>query len=282
MSKEEVVSSFIMCIVCGLVLIGFTIAWFSNSDSTTVTGLEMEAVEMGHVKVALESGGKDISELPEGERAADFGVAAFTNLEADELAPGAFGEVNFYVTPVNTRVEACSIMSQLRITQDGSSFYPTVLEEAAGVGVENDASDSGTDADMESEALGGGTDVEGEAPEDGTELTMEALYELAQEHIEIYYKDDNGNLILFENVPYLLTWTEEERANAATVDDLEKKVTFYWKWHYTYPFTEDELTGEGALTEKQQEEKLLAYDIEDMTIGNNILGMKYYFTFTAR
>ena len=65
-----------------------------------------------------------------------------------------------------------------------------------------------------------------------------------------------------------IKWAENELT-------AEKQVDIYWKWHYEYPFTDND----SDLTEEQRAEKVLMYDKEDAVIGNNISEMRFHFKF---
>lgn len=258
MRVEEVVSSFIMFIVSGLVLVGFTIAWYTNNHIPAVTGMYMSAADMGDVKVALVSGGKDISELTEDERYADIGMAEFVNHDTEKLAPGTYGVTTFYVTPTKSSVTACKITPMLYITQDGNTWYADVSGGDVSAGdVEADVSD-------------------GDVSDDDTQVpTLARLYEIAQRHLQ-FFEDEAMETPIEAGSSILVEWTLEERLQ----DDLiEKTVPIYWKWHYEYPFTGEE---KGTMSDAEKELAIDNYDEEDMLLGNYISGMKFYFTFVAQ
>lgn len=259
MKVQEVISSCIMFIVSGLVLVGFTIAWFTNTNMPAVTGMLMQAVEVGHVRVALTSGGEDVSELEGDARYAKVSITESPGAETQEqvpieFAPGAYGTVTFYVTPVNnSEVRACDIVPTLWISQDGSTWYPGVTE----------SSETGDDMEAVGEASG----------ENDTMLTLAELYEIAGKHIEIFSDADMETKITAD-APYVLEWTEE---NAGT----EQTATIYWKWHYEW-YDEYPLSEEEQEIYKTQEALIDKYDQEDMLLGNNVSHMKFYVTFSAR
>jgi len=244
MKVQEVISSCIMFIVSGLVLVGFTIAWFTNNHMPAVTGMQMQAVEMGHVKVALEPGGKDVSELEGDERYAEINILKAAGTDENELGPGSSGTVTFYLTPVNNSdVQACEIEPILWISQDGSSWHPGMT--------------------VDGEVAGGVAD-------------LEDLYEVAGRHIEFFSNAEMTDVIS-SAAPY-----EYQLSESSAVEDNNGKywiATIYWKWHYEYPFTQ---TEKETLTATQQKEKIDLYDQEDMQLGNNLSHMKFYFTFAAR
>ena len=272
MKIEEVISSAIMCVVSGLVLIGFTIAWFTDlSAGATVTGFEAEALKLDNIRVALEKGGDDISKLKSPYAGIEFAKYLDVDLEGnEELAPGTCGQVTFYVTPTNINVQSCDIVPVVRITQDESTWYPTKAElENAGEESSEESGDSSESGDESS------NDVSTEDT-----LTIEKLYEIVQGHIEFYSDPNMTNKITADN-PLKLTW-EAGDWDSNQNSKSEKTAIIYWKWHYVYPFTTDQLSGDNKLSDAKKKELIYAYDKEDMEIGNNISGMKFYFTFTAR
>lgn len=254
MKIEEVISSTIMFVVSGLVLIGFTIAWFTNMKmGPTVTGVQLEAAKMGDVKVALTSGGKDISELEAPDCYAKIEFDKYLDVDSNgkkELAPGTCGKVTFYVTPTSSNVRACEIVPSLMIT-DGNDWYPEHTEDSEETGDNESGNDSGDDSNA-------------------SEWDAAGLYEIAQRHIEFYTDSSmtEDSKITEDNV-LDLEWTVDDW-DSEKGSMKEKAVTIYWKWHYEYPFSTD------------QETLIRKYDEEDMKLGNNISGMKFYFTFTAR
>lgn len=253
MRVEEVVSSFIMFIVSGLVLVGFTIAWYTNNHIPAVTGMSMVAADMGDVKVALKEGDPDISELTGDDKYADIGMEKFVNYDMEKLAPGTCGAITFYVTPTKSSVTACKITPTLYITQNGTTWYPAE-ESVSGGDAEADVSDGDAAAQ---------------------ESTIAALYEITQRHIQLFSDEEMTKPIAADG--YLLVeWTLEERLQEEPV---EKTVPIYWKWHYEYPFTEEE---KETMSDAEKELAIDKYDEEDMLLGNFISGMKFYFTFVAQ
>jgi len=284
MKFEEIISSFVMVIVTGLVLVGFTIAWYTNNNLPAVTGLEILAAEMGSVQVALKpeaEGGVDISELEGDAKYAELGMAEYTNFNVQdkgELAPGVSGQVTFYVKPITSAVKACNIVPMVRIRQDGSTWYP-VIESVDKESVDADDGDEGSEnsgSEGSDEINDGSSSDEGNSNVEDTEV-IEELYQLANAHID-FFTDAEMTQKITSDTPYRLTW-EVGEGEDAIAPLTEQKATIYWKWHYEYPFTAEE---ESTLTAAQKKEKIYTYDEEDMKIGNNISEMKFYFTFSAQ
>lgn len=245
MKKEEVISAGIMTIVSILVLIGFTVAWYTGVfDLATISGMHLKAAEMNNIKIALTSGGDDISVLGEDKKYADIGLQEMTNIETDKLAPGQFGEVTFYVTPSNDGIEYCEIIPEVWIRQEDEAWYPGEAEDE-------------TDTDTEN-----GTGVTDE------ELKLEELYKITQKHI-VFFEDEAMTKKI--ETSKRIEWSEADGKQ-------EKEVTIYWKWYYEHPFTDEEL----ELSKEEQQKLINEYDAEDTRIGNNITAMKFHFTFSAQ
>lgn len=271
MKVQEVISSCIMFIVSGLVLVGFTIAWFTNAEFVSVTGLTAQAVELGHVRVALTPGGPDITDLAADEVTYGEGAQYAEILMTDslEFVPGAYGSVTFYITPVNnSKVELCEIVPMLRITSDGETWYPEAGKESVSEG-----------GDTGENTIGDGMDDGATAP-----LTPEELYEIAGKHIK-FFKDADMTKPLDAEEFLLLTWEEDGSIGADTegiaTDGQEQKAVIYWKWYYEY-YDDYPLTEEERLIYTTEKQRIRKYDEEDMQLGNNITNMRFYIIFSAK
>lgn len=246
MKKEDVISAGVMTIVSILVLIGFTVAWFTDVFSVITTGMHLKAAEMNNIKIALTSGGDDISVLGEDEKYADIGLQDMTNVETNKLAPGQYGEVTFYITPSNEGIEYCEIVPEVWIRQGDEEWYPG-------------------EADAESDTESG---AEGPGMEE-SELALAELYRITQEHI--FFFEDEAMTTPIKDLKKV-EWSEADGMD-------EKEVKIYWKWYYEYPFTDLEMEN---LDEEQKQSRIDAYDAEDTQIGNNITAMKFHFAFAAK
>ncbi len=204
MKKEDVISAGIMTIVSILVLIGFTVAWYTQVFTAFTTGVKLKAAEMNNIKIALTEDGPDISTLSEDYKYVDIGLQDMTNVETDKLAPGQFGQVTFYITPSNEGIEYCEIfpevwISQSQINENNSTYtwYP------------------------------------GEEAETGEEQAeLENLYEITQRHI-LFFEDEAMEKPI--DACKKIEWSEAD-------GNTKKAITIYWKWYYEYPFTDAELT----------------------------------------
>lgn len=281
MKKEKVIQSAVMLVVSILVLIGFTVAWFSGSLGDVVAGgMRMSAAEQGDIRIALEAGGADISTLEGDNKYVDVGLEKLTNIEfiqkdengnpiTDEsghpvnvwkMAPGAYGEVVFYVTPLEQVVGSCTVLPEVRLKKKDGTL---VTKENGKI----------------------------EVP-DGSEGTKEVnVYEIANEHIIFYYYKDG------ESTPTLLNMTTvsgEGGASVATRESAvfpltwdsgtntgnEREVRLYWRWDYEYPPEDRTIPSyEGSSLTEQEKEAL--YDEQDTIIGNYIKQMNFHFEFTS-
>lgn len=239
MRKEDVISAGVMTIVSVLVLIGFTVAWYTGIfNIASITGMHLMAAEMNQIKIALEEGGEDISSMQGDERYADISLQDMSNIENDKLAPGQFGEVTFYITPSDEGIRYCEIVPDIWISQRSGD---------TGLNGENVVWYSG---------------------EEDVEPALQRLYHIAQEHIVFFGEPEMINPIHH----ITLEWSDEDGY-------MEKSVTFYWKWYYEYPFTEEE---QASLSEEERQSLIDQYDAEDTEIGNGIGQMKFHFSFSAR
>ena len=253
MKKEQIITSAVMLVVSVLVLISVTIAWYTgNQDRPTVTGMQMSAAEVGEIKIALAPGGEDILVLQEnnieGDEYADIGLEELINIESGKIAPGAFGKVTFYITPLSNSIKKCVVTPSILLQQGSGDWY------------------SGEESETTSTEGG-----EGGAGGAGTLPTTRELYEITKRHIE-FFIDDTMTTKVTDQTPCQILWGTGEEMQ-------EKAITIYWKWHYEYPFSAAE---ESSLSQEQQKEKIDLYDQEDTKIGNYVTNMKFRFKFLVQ
>lgn len=291
--KEQIVTSAVMCIVSIMVIIGFTVAWYITGGAADISGVSLNAAEQGDIRIALysvndtsaESEGKrgvDISELTGDDQYVVIGLEELNNIgftETDsagnttvvyKIAPGAYGDVTFYVTPLKSSAVSCSVTAEV------------LLKDLMGENGTLFTKDNG-------EVTLGGETVN--------------VYDLAQEHIVFYYYKDTDTAkadpVLLDpdadgsdpsRVPaavYPLTW------DAAAEEGVEREVKLYWKWYYESPEFESALAeqtaglGETAAVQKERElrrtyqTQINEYDKEDTAIGNYIESMQFHFAFSV-
>lgn len=260
MRKEDFVSTLVMTTVSILMLVGVTIAWYTAVYAhPTVTGMNMEAGEMGSIKIALEPGGEDIAVLQqdniEGNEYAQIGLEELLNIEEGQMAPGAYGKVVFYVTSLNQDITSCRVVP---------SLMPGYEENFV--------------ADYE----------DGVVPENETVTinnSEKVINDVLEEHFDFYTDEDmttpvNADspmeVILIDETKDELKWDETNGIGQ------EVTVTIYWKWHYEDPTAtaDNPVNTDGtAMSAEDIENAIYDYDMEDTWIGTHLNTMSFHFDF---
>lgn len=260
MKRNKIIQLTVMSILSILMLVGFTVAWFSGDlGSALAKGMQLRAEEQGDIRIALKEGGADISTLEGENKYVNVGLEQLTNIEFMEngtkvykMAPGAYGQVVFYVTPLKQDVGSCTVVPEVRLK------------------------------DKDGNLVAQGSDV----------------YRIANEHIIFYYdKEKNGgttqtllnmttvsgadgtSVTMRESAVFPLEW------DSANHRGKEKKITLYWRWDYEYPtdrILPSYQEGIASLSSVSSNEMLKdEYNREDTTIGNEIKHMNFHFEFTS-
>ena len=235
-------------------LVGFTVAWFSGDlGSALAKGMQLRAEEQGDIRIALKEGGADISTLEGENKYVNVGLEQLTNIEFMEngtkvykMAPGAYGQVVFYVTPLKQDVGSCTVVPEVRLKDkdgnlvaQGSDVYRIANEHI--IFYYDKEENGGT-----TQTILNMTTVSGA---DGTSVTMR------------------------ESAVFPLEW------DSANHRGKEKKITLYWRWDYEYPT--DRILPSYQGSHLSDAEKKNQYNLEDTTIGNEIKHMNFYFEFTS-
>lgn len=254
MRKEDFVSTLVMTTVSILMLVGVTIAWYTAVYAhPTVTGMNMTAEEQGSIKIALESKGEDIAVLREndieGDEYAEIGLEDLLNIENGLMAPGAYGEVVFYVTSLNKSITSCQVIP---------SLVP---------GYEETFADS----------------YDGEVPE-SVVVTInneqKKIVDVLEEHFD-FYSDEEMTIPVSFDEPLVVElinnttypWDEEKKVGT------EVMVTIYWKWHYEDP---EATAADSTMTGDEKEAAIYDYDMEDTWIGTHLDTMSFHFDFLVQ
>ena len=271
MKKEDFITTFVMLAVCTMMLVGVTIAWYTAvHDKPTVTSMEMEAEETGDIKIALEQGGDDIEDLKMNDIVGDeyvvIGLEKLTNIEDGKMAPGAFGEVKFWVTPLKKDVTRCLIVPSvvLNLEMDDGSGESDDGESDSGNGESNDGDVVLDDGNEESDSGNANDDENSE------------IENLVNKHIAFYTDEamtEKNRITESEPAGYDLGWNDTENTG------VELEITIYWQWYYEYPFNQ---AGDDALSASDREEKIRKYDIEDTQIGTEVEKMNFHFVFKSQ
>lgn len=258
MKRNKIIQLTVMSILSILMLVGFTVAWFSGDlGSALAKGVQLRAEEQGDIRIALKKGGADISTLEGENKYVNVGLEELNNIEFVEngvkvykMAPGAYGQVVFYVTPLKQDVGSCTVVPEVRLKDKDGNLV---------------AQDSD-------------------------------VYRIANEHIIFYYYKtgettptllnmttvsgaDGTRVTMRESAVFPLEW--DSTANTG----IEKKITLYWRWDYEYPtdrILPSYQEGIASLGSVSSNEMLKdEYNREDTTIGNEIKHMNFHFEFTS-
>ena len=251
MRKEDFVSTLVMTTVSILMLVGVTIAWYTAVYAhPTVTGMQMTAEKQGSIKIALEEGGDDIAVLRDDEYA-EIGLEDLLNIENGLMAPGAYGEVVFYVTSLNQGITSCQVVPSLVpgyeedfITEAG---YGDGVPENATVTINN---------------------------------TEKKIVDVLEEHFD-FYSDEEMTIPVSLAEPMevelinesTLPWDEEKK------EGTEVTVTIYWKWHYEDP---EATATDSTMTADEKDAAIYDYDMEDTWIGTHLDTMSFHFDFLVQ
>lgn len=252
MKRNKIIQLTVMSILSILMLVGFTVAWFSGDlGSALAKGMQLRAEEQGDIRIALKEGGADISTLEGENKYVNVGLEQLTNIEFMEngtkvykMAPGAYGQVVFYVTPLKQDVGSCTVVPEVRLKDKDGNLV---------------AQDSD-------------------------------VYRIANEHIIFYYYKtgettptllnmttvsgkDGTRVTMRESAVFPLEWDSTNDKGS------EKEITLYWRWDYEYPTDRVLPSYEGS--HLSDAEKKNQYNREDTTIGNEIKHMNFHFEFTS-
>lgn len=252
MKRNKIIQLTVMSILSILMLVGFTVAWFSGDlGAALAKGMQLRAEEQGDIRIALKKDGADISTLEGENKYVNVGLEELNNIEFVEngvkvykMAPGAYGQVVFYVTPLKQDVGSCTVVPEVRLKDKDGNLV---------------AQDSD-------------------------------VYRIANEHIIFYYYKtgettptllnmttvsgkDGTRVTMRESAVFPLEWDSTNDKGS------EKEITLYWRWDYEYPTDRVLPSYEGS--HLSDAEKKNQYNREDTTIGNEIKHMNFHFEFTS-
>lgn len=274
------VMSYVMLVVTATCVITATVAWFTCSVSASVRNMEIQTADGEVIKVAVETGGKDVDVIrATGETPyVTIEMPVFANVthsgeDASKkvLAPGTYGSFTIYVTPLKSDITHCEILP---------SFFGSDGKE-----------DGVTYIDTEST---------------GIELTnseKEVIKQLVKGHILLFAKYDEKTKtysdLLTETTPYRYDLSWDVTKN----EGIETPITIYWYWPYEYgnlpsgvegklenendnDTSNDYLLFDPEKIEDSDEgltdsEKSRLYDFADTKIGTNVESVKFHFEVKA-
>ncbi len=117
--QEKFILSAVMCLLLALVLITATYGWYAINNSARAYGIDLNTGGIGGIKVALSPGGPDImsddslARNPDGVPVISINLKEFENIEKGKIAPGAYGEMPFYITALGENVKSYAIKVQM-------------------------------------------------------------------------------------------------------------------------------------------------------------------------
>lgn len=248
--QEKIILGAVMCLLLAAVSVAATYGWYAVNNSAKAYGLELQAGGTGgtgDIKVAVVSGGPDIMsdsftqiELKDGKKAAQvsFPPTEFTNVEKDKIAPGAYGEVKFYITAMAENVHSYAIKVQLQYKPDETGL---TTEQQAKI-------------EKIKEII-------------GDHITV----------YKTQYRDTNGVVKFKEPLTYYQGNPESQNDGTAATGALEsgqeKEATLYWVWNYELTDIPDyqnisRFFPDGSTDEAAKWKAVRQYDEEDTLLGN--------------
>ncbi len=117
--QEKIILSAVMCVLLAVVLTTATTAWYAINNSTKTYGLDIKLGGIGGIKVATTAGGEDIMADPnlpkneDGYPIISINLREFENIQSGRIAPGAYGQLPFYITALGENVKFYSIKVQM-------------------------------------------------------------------------------------------------------------------------------------------------------------------------
>lgn len=129
------VMSYVMLVVTATCVITATVAWFTFSVSASVQNMEIKTGDAEIIKVAVVTEGEDVDTIRATgkEPEATITMPVFTGVTQTEentkvLAPGTYGSVTLYITPLKTDITACKILPSF-FGSDGEEYGLTYLNQ---------------------------------------------------------------------------------------------------------------------------------------------------------
>lgn len=198
---QRVVLRLEMAILVSISIIAVTIAWFVLQNHVWGKGIDLTISNDEYLIVALETGGDDVLDLQAQGSPALVSVQLpdYYNIENGKLAPGASGQMDFYVTSKSPITTDCYLYADI---------LPVFADEFV-----ISPSDTPQQAQEKSEQ----------------QAIIQALLE---GHIQFYQHkevDEQTGQVTYSN-----RIQENERFHIELEQDVEKKVTIYWVWFYQY------------------------------------------------
>lgn len=215
---QWIVLRFEVVVLVVISIVTVTIAWFVLQNKAFTRGLSLTTADDDYLIVALEAGGTDVLDLPEPDSYVSVQLPDYYNIESGKMAPGASGQMDFYITSKSPIATECYLYADI---------LPVFAEEL--VCDEND-SDEDKKAKLQEQ---------------------EQINALLYGHIQFYaYVEDekqpaaeftyanliadaDGNLTRPDGA-VLRRITADKPLRVNLEQDREEMVTIYWRWFYEY------------------------------------------------
>lgn len=248
--QEKIILSAVMCLLLAAVSVAATYGWYAVNNSAKAYGLELQTEQTtgtGDITVAVVLGGPDIMsgsftqiELKDGKKAAQvsFPPIEFTNVEKGKIAPGAYGEVKFYITAMAENVHSYAIKVQLQYEPDETGLTTEQLAK-----------------------------IEEIKKIIGDHITV----------YKTQYRDTNGVVKFKEPLTYYQGNPESQNDGTAATGVLEsgkeKEAILYWVWNYELTDIPNyqnisRFFPDGSTDEAAKWKAVRQYDEEDTLLGN--------------
>lgn len=248
--QEKIILSAVMCLLLAAASVAATYGWYAVNNSAKAYGLELQTEQTtgtGDITVAVVLGGPDIMsgsftqiELKDGKKAAQvsFPPIEFTNVEKGKIAPGAYGEVKFYITAMAENVHSYAIKVQLQYEPDETGLTTEQLAK-----------------------------IEEIKKIIGDHITV----------YKTQYRDTNGVVKFKEPLTYYQGNPESQNDGTAATGVLEsgkeKEAILYWVWNYELTDIPNyqnisRFFPDGSTDEAAKWKAVRQYDEEDTLLGN--------------
>lgn len=308
--EEKIILSAVMCVLLAVVLVTATYGWYALNNTDRLYGLDLNVGGTGGLKVAIKPNGADIMVDENVRRVVKddklvaiipINLREFTSIEGGKIAPGAYGELPFWITSLSESIRSYKIKVKM-VYNPGSGETPyekewpddllerfldllTNEEKEAilnGLTEEDEiAIFAGYTEEEKEEILNGLTEdvkdrlraeLAGHDVEDG--LTDEEKKKIAEietmimDHFTVYktiYRDEEGIVRFKDPLGFYINESDNVVAAKGSLDYMvEKKDQIYWVWNY-------ELTDIPEFWELERFSDYKFIDAVDATDGSVIL-----------
>lgn len=276
--EEKIILSAVMCVLLAVVLVTSTYGWYALNNTDRLYALDLNVGGTGGLKVAIKPDGDDIMVAKDVRRVVKddkliaiipINLREFTSIEEGKIAPGAYGELPFWITSLSESIRSYEIKVKM-VYNPGSGETPyetgwpdNLLERFLDLltNEEKEAILNGLTEEDEIAIFAGYTDEEkeeilnglteevkdslraelaGQDEEDGlTEEDKDKIAEIEamiMDHFTVYktiYRDEEGIVRFKDPLGFYIKETDDVVAAKGSLDYMvEKKDQIYWVWNY--------------------------------------------------